>query len=127
MSVYVQNYGFTKTYLKENDKQRENEIKWIGNYDGKDVNLQLDINDNGNNQVMNIQLDNNDIMRLLSEQPIETPLPTRLINDFSMKEPNVVFTEFSIPTKRNKKSRKNKNRSNLLKKKGRKSRHRPRH
>ena len=45
MTTHIQNYGFTKTYIKDNKKRFNNEVKWIGDYDGDKANIQLDIND----------------------------------------------------------------------------------
>ena len=81
-TTYIQNYGFTKTYINENNKKSKNELKWMGNYDGDKANIILDVNDNGDKKYVNIQLDNNDIMNLLGIQPIQIPLKTRLENDF---------------------------------------------
>ena len=82
MSTHIQNYGFTKTYIKDNNKHLQNEVKWIGDYDGDKANIQLDINDNGNQQFVSMQLDNNDIMNLLGIQPVKMSLENRLTNDF---------------------------------------------
>ena len=82
MATHIQNYGFTKTYIKDNNNNLQNEVKWIGDYDGDKANIQLDINDNGDKKLVSIQLDNNDIMNLLGIQPIKKSLEARLTNDF---------------------------------------------
>ena len=82
MSTHIQNYGFTKTYIKDNTNNLQNEVKWIGDYDGDKANIQLNINDNGNQQLVSMQLDNNDIMNLLGVQPVKMSLENRLTNDF---------------------------------------------
>ena len=82
MSAHIQNYGFTKTFIKDNNNNLQNEVKWIGDYDGYKANIQLDINDNGDKQLVSMQLDNNDIMGLLGIQPVKMSLDTRLTNDF---------------------------------------------
>ena len=82
MATYIKNYGITKTIFKINNKKKENEIKWTGNYNGDIANIQLNINDNGNKEMVKMQLDNNDLAHLLGVQPVETPLDERLINDF---------------------------------------------
>ena len=89
MSTYIQNYGFTKTFIKKNDRKIKNEIKWIGDYDGTIANIQVDINDNGNKEFMNMKLDNNDLKYLLGVQPVEMPLEQRLYNDFLYNNPKV--------------------------------------
>jgi hypothetical protein len=85
MSNYVQNYGFTKTLVKDNGRKIKNEIKWVGDYDGKMANIYVDVNDNGNKQHVNMQLDNNDLRNLLGIQPINMSLDQRLYNDFLHK------------------------------------------
>ena len=71
MPTHIQNYGFTKTYIKDNNNNLQNEVKWIGDYDGDKANIQLDINDNGDKKLVSIQLDNNDIMNILGVQPVK--------------------------------------------------------
>jgi len=82
MSSYIQNYGFTKTMIKDNDQIRQNEIQWKGNYDGNIANINVGINDNGNKEFVSMQLTNDDLMHLLGVQPVQIPLEKRLMNDF---------------------------------------------
>jgi len=82
MSSYIQNYGFTKTFIKDNNRKIKNEIKWVGDYDGNMANIKIDINDNGNKEVVNMHLDNSDLRNLLGIHPVEIPLEQRLTNDF---------------------------------------------
>lgn len=90
MTSYIQNYGFTKTLLKDKNNTLQNEIQWQGDYDGKMANIDVNINDNGNKQAINVQLDNNDIRQLFGIQPIEVPLEKRLANDF-LYNPNRIL------------------------------------
>jgi hypothetical protein len=78
----IQSMGYTKTYINNNNNIQEKEIEWRGNKSGDNLNIQLAVNDNGQKEQMNIQLDKNDIMDLLKTQPIGIPLTTRLQNDF---------------------------------------------
>jgi hypothetical protein len=78
----IQNYGLTKTIVEENGRYSENEMKWKGNYDGNIANIDVDINDDGFDKHVSMQLDNNDLVHLLGIQPIEKPLEQRLMNDF---------------------------------------------
>jgi len=87
MTTYMQNYGFTKSVINNNNNKSENEIKWIGEYDGKIATIDVDINNNGNKETINMKLDNHDIMDLLGVPPIEMSLENRLKNDFGL-EPN---------------------------------------
>jgi len=79
---YIQNYGFTKTLFQDNQNVLQNEIKWKGDYDGNIAVIDVDINDNGNREVVSMQLDNNDLRQLFGIQSVEIPLEKRLINDF---------------------------------------------
>jgi hypothetical protein len=82
MSIYIKNSGFTKTTIQQNKKKTENEINWTGNYDGKIANINVIINDDGNKEKINLELDNNDLMQMLGIQPINMKLEDRLTNDF---------------------------------------------
>ena len=99
MSTHIQNYGFTKTFIKDNNRKIKNELKWVGDYDGKNANIQLDINDNGRKEFVSMKLDNNDLIQLLGIQPVEVPLEQRLSNDFFDK-PYTPITLDGVLTKR---------------------------
>lgn len=88
MSSYIQNYGITKTVIKDNEHKLNHEIKWMGDYDGKMANIQFDINDNGSKEFVSMQLDNTDLMKLLGVQPIQMSLEERLSQDFLGKSYN---------------------------------------
>ena len=104
MTNYIKNYGFTKTYTRDNnDKNIKNEIKWIGDYDGNKANIELDINDNGNRELVRMQLDNNDIMELLGIQPIQIPLVQRLTNDFLDESYNPIVLAGALTNKKTRK------------------------
>jgi len=128
MPSYIQNYGFTKTLLQDNNNLLHNEIKWQGNYDGKMANIDLDVNDNGVQKLVNIQLDNNDIKHLFGVQPIKEPLEKRLVKDFlyHTNKP-MTLTLVKQKSRRRRKSTKNsrkskKSRKNKKNKKNAKSR-----
>jgi hypothetical protein len=82
MSTYIQNYGFTKTFIKDNHHKSANEFEWIGDYDGNIANIQLNMNDNGEQRQINMKLDNNDLLNMLKIQPNELSLENRLSRDF---------------------------------------------
>ena len=82
MSTYIENYGFTKTVIKDNKHKIKNEMKWVSDYDGKHANIDLDINDNGTKKNVSMRLNNDELMDLLGIQPIEIPLEQRLSMDF---------------------------------------------
>lgn len=87
MSSYIQNYGFTKTLIQDNQHNLHNEIKWQGDYDGRIANIDVDINNNGNREFVSMQLNNNDLRQIFGIQPVEVPLEKRLMNDFLSHKP----------------------------------------
>lgn len=108
MSTYIQNYGFTKTYIKDKNNKIKNEIKWIGDYDGYNANINLDINDNGNRELVSIQLNNNELMNILGIQPVEMSLDKRLTNDFFNKPYTPITLEGALTKKKTRKYLKHK-------------------
>ena len=86
MPSYIQNYGFTKTLFQDdNNNEFNNMVKWEGEYDGKLANIDVDINDNGKQQLVSMQLNNNDIRNMFGIQPVEGSLEKRLTKDFLYK------------------------------------------
>ena len=112
MSSYIQNYGFTKTLIQDNEHNLQNEIKWQGDYDGKIANIDVDINDNGNRELISMQLNNNDIRQLFGIQPVQGPLEKRLVKDFLYHTNKPIALEGALIKRKSrrhrKKSRKNK-------------------
>ena len=78
----MQNYGFAKTIINKNNKKTKNEVMWNGDYNGNIANIEVNMNDNGNREIIKMQLDNNDILNMLGVQPINIPLEQRLQSDF---------------------------------------------
>lgn len=87
MSSFVQNYGFAKTIIHDNNNNLHNEIQWNGNYDGRIANIDVDINDNGNREFVSMQLNNSDLRQIFGIQPVAVPLEKRLMNDFLSHKP----------------------------------------
>ena len=87
MNSYVKNYGFTKTLIQDNGHNINNEIKWQGDYNGKIANIDVDINENGNRELVSMQLNNNDLKQIFGFQPVEMSLEKRLKNDFLSTKP----------------------------------------
>jgi hypothetical protein len=79
---FIENYGFTKTVVQNNQDKTENEVEWISDYDGNIANLNLNINDNGDKEFVSMQLTNNDLKHLFGVQPISMSLDKRLSRDF---------------------------------------------
>lgn len=82
MPSYLQNIGFTKTLIQNNNRTKLNEIQWQGDYNGKVANINVDVNDNGNREFVSMKLNNEDLKELLGIQPVNIPLEKRLKNDF---------------------------------------------
>ena len=83
MSSYIQNYGFTKTLIKDNNRTLQNKmIKWNGDYDGDIANINIGINNNNKEKFVNIQLTNDELMDIFKIQPVDIPLEQRLIKQF---------------------------------------------
>lgn len=108
----IQNYGFTKTLVNDNNKIFNNEIKWEGDYNGSNANIYVDINDNGKKEVIQMKLNNDDIKEIFGISSVEIPLEKRLKHDFLDQ---TVFRTKNIPTSivlegalTNKKTRKHK-------------------
>lgn len=87
MSSYIQNYGFTKTLIQDNENNLQNEIQWQGNYDGNIANIDVGINNNGNREFVSMQLNNDDLRQLFGIQSVEVPLEKRLVSDFLSHNP----------------------------------------
>ncbi len=80
MLTNIQNMGFISTKINDHNEN----IRWIGEYDGKNANIDLLQNINGLKDHYHIQLDNNDIGNILGIQPVLKPLEKRLIEDFNV-------------------------------------------
>ena len=109
MSTYIQNYGITKTLIKdsEHNLDLDHQIKWVSNYDGNNANIALDINNNGSKEFVSMKLDNDDLMKLLGIQPVEMSLENRLSRDFLSKSYKPIALEGALIKRR--KTRKHKN------------------
>ena len=82
MTTYIKNYGITQSYIKKNNKQTMNELKWKADYDGNMAHLDLNILANGKKDHINMTLDNDDLMRILNTNTVNQPIDQRLRSDF---------------------------------------------
>jgi hypothetical protein len=82
MNTYIKNVGMTKTFINNNNKKSNKEIKWDGDYDGKIAKLNLNINDNGKKEDIHMELTNDDLLKLLNTPSINMPIDKRLESDF---------------------------------------------
>ena len=125
MTTYIQNYGFTKTLINNNNNNvLNNEIKWEGIYDGSKADIYVDINDNGKKEIIKMKLNNDEIKQLLGISSVEIPLEERLTNDFltpyssfkSKKTPKSIVLEGAL-TNKTRKNIRNKKRNRKTKSK----------
>ena len=118
MKSYIKNYGSTKTYIRHNKKKSVNEINWMGDYNGNEANIDVSINANGHKEQIKMNLDNNDIIKLLNIPSIERPLYERLSADFLHPQNIKVISYNKTKTRKSKKnkSKKNKSKKNKSKK-----------
>ena len=105
MSMHIQNIGFTKTYVKENNKTKQGEIKWVGDYDGHNANINMNINNDGHNEFVSMKLNNEDLKNILGIQPIDIPLEQRLKKDFYEPTSLELIALKKMATKKHKRKR----------------------
>jgi hypothetical protein len=110
MTSYIQNYGFTKTMIQDNEQIKQNVIQWKGNYDGNIANINVGINDNGNTEIISMQLTNDDLFQLLGVQPVQMSLEKRILNDYlsdkQYKQYKPITLEGALIKKKSRKHRK---------------------
>lgn len=99
---YIKSYGVSNNFIKrsDNDDLYINKLKWVGKYDGKKADIDLDINNNGQKQHYDIELDNDEIKRLLNIHSIDKPLEDRLLEDYLSKPTEQIdeLISFKLPT-----------------------------
>ncbi len=104
MSSSIQNYGFTKTLIKDNNHVLQNKsIKWNGDYDGNSANINIGIRNNNKEKIVNIQLTNDELMDILKIQPVEIPLEKRISHKFLHKP--IILEGTLIKSRKHKKKR----------------------
>lgn len=90
MKTLILNKGITKTALMRsvgnNNEIMKNEISWDADYDGKLANISVNIDDNGNKKHIDLELTNDDLLKILSIPSENKPLDKRLLHDFSEME-----------------------------------------
>jgi len=105
MSTYIKNYGITKTFIKDNEHKIDNEVKWIGDYDGDIANIQINVDNNGSKEFVSMQLNNDDFMQLLGIQPVQMSLENRLFQDFLGKPYSPITLEGALIKRKSRKHR----------------------
>lgn len=99
---YIKSYGVSNNFIKksDNDDLYINKLKWVGKYDGKKADIDLDINNNGQKEHYDIELDNDEIKRLLNVHSIDKPLEDRLLEDYLSKPTEQIdeLISYKMPT-----------------------------
>jgi hypothetical protein len=93
----IQNYGTTKTFVQSNGQNHMNNIDWKLKYDGNNVYGDVDMKNDNNSKHYKINLDNNDLARLLGSQKRGEPLHRRLEQDLFYNPYNPQMREIIIP------------------------------
>jgi hypothetical protein len=94
-NIFIKNKGITKTYSynKRHNKRNASEIDWDAEYDGKQANISVNLQQSdGDKRHYDIKLDNHDLAQILSMPTINTPIDKRLINDFKPRNKNKYIT-----------------------------------
>jgi len=86
--VYVQTIGSSETYVKNNNKKSESKIKWMGDYNGEDAKLQVDINNDKKRKVYNFKMNNEQLSHLLGMPPANMSLEDQMSSLMEMS-PNM--------------------------------------
>lgn len=86
--VYVQTIGSSETYVKNNNKKSESKIKWMGDYNGADAKLQVDINNDKKHKVYNFKMNNEQLSHLLGMPPADMSLEDQMSSLMEMR-PNM--------------------------------------
>ena len=101
---FIKSYGVSNNFVKKSNDKDEifiNKVKWIGKYDGKKDDIDLDINNNGEKKHYDIELNNEQIKDLLNMHSVNKPLENRLLEDYLTETKSPVVEElisYKMPT-----------------------------
>jgi len=82
MSTYIENTGFTKTFIQDNNHKKKYITEWDANYNGKKASIKINTNNNGKKDKIRMKLSNRDLEKILSVPAINKPLEIRLKENF---------------------------------------------
>jgi hypothetical protein len=86
--IYIKNEGSTKSLIRNNRKKHIEELKWNANYDGKQAQIRIKTNNDGEKHRYKYRLDNDDLVEMLNMNSHDMPLHKRLENDFRRESCN---------------------------------------
>jgi hypothetical protein len=84
--------------VRNNNKNKFNEINWDADYDGETAHISLETNSNGLSKLYNIELDNEDLANLLSVPSVNIPIDKRLKMDLETPKRDLYKIEFPTST-----------------------------
>ena len=91
MTTFINNKGIVQTRLRRNNREQKiNELKWNANYDGKHAIVKVDVAKDGDKKKYRINLDNNDLAKMLAMPSVNMPVDQRLRQDFMMGDPLMI-------------------------------------
>lgn len=105
-NTFIKNKGITQTYTynKDRNKLGASEIDWDVEYDGKEANISVNLQElDGDKRHYDIQLDNHDLVQILSMPSVNMPIDKRLLHDFNpriknkQQEDTPFYTHVSSP------------------------------
>ena len=79
---YFESHGVMSEKYVRNNKQKEKNVDWDINYDGNQADIMMNLSKNGKRKHIYAKLDNKDLVELLHIPVMNTPLEERLTYDF---------------------------------------------
>jgi hypothetical protein len=79
---YLKSTGTATTFVVQNGERHMNQTDWNVDYDGNTADVQLNMNTDGEQDKLNIVLDNKDLAKILNVPTVKKPLEERLYDDF---------------------------------------------
>ena len=84
--INIVNNGFMKTVTTFDNKTSKKELKWDGNYDGKNATIHAKLNKDGKIESIDKTFNNNEIESLIGYSPIQNTLEDRLKTDWPINQ-----------------------------------------
>ena len=107
-STFIKNIGTAQTVVINNGKAKTSGVKWDADYNGEIANVNLKLNDNGQEKQYKVEMDNDDLANMFNVPSINKPIHNRLLEDFNennmsqMDSPMIIEIDDIKPPKSNK-------------------------
>lgn len=83
--MYIANKGITQTKIYNNNKQMsEKDLKWNAKYDGKNADLDVEMNNDGEKKNLYMKFNNEDLAEILNVPSVGEDLYKRIKNDYKI-------------------------------------------